>query len=98
MTLPRLTLNYYLLIAGGAAIILGVTAFCFRKKKAGKTLFTVWLAPVCYIAGRLCIKGFSGASANLQRDLAYILVVGGCLYVAVLLIKNLYRKKETGAK
>ena len=94
MTLPRLALNYYLLMAAGLAVILGVLALCFRKQKTGKVLFVSWLAPVCYLAGHLCIMGFSGTSVNLLRDLKYILAVGGCLYAAVMLIRSMYQKKE----
>ncbi len=93
MTLPRLAMNYYLLIAGGLAVLLGIGVLCFSKKKAGKVLFAVWLAPACYIAGHLCIKGFYGVTASLPQDFIYILAVGGCLYGAVMLIKSLLKKE-----
>lgn len=97
MTLPRLVLNYYLLIAGGLAVVLGIFYLCFRKKKAGKALFSLWMVPVCYLAGHLCVKGVSGLSVNSMRDLCFILVTGACWYGAMMLFRSLRREKNIGA-
>ncbi len=89
-TLPRLALRYYLWAAAGLAAVLGVLTLLLQKKKAGKPLFAAFMAPVCYIAGQLCTKGLSGTAIRAGRDLSFVLVVGGCIYAAVLLVRDLH--------
>lgn len=95
-TLPHLVLNYYLLMAGAAAVVLGILYFSFRRKKAEKVLFAVWMVPVCYLAGHLCIKGVNGLSFNSLRDFWFIFVVSACWYGAVMLFGNLRKEKNIG--
>ena len=93
-TLPRLTLNYYLLIAGGAAILLGVCWLVFRKTKAGPVLAGAFFLPVSYIAAHFLIKGPNSATYTLSRDLLFLILTALALYGACLAVLSMAREKR----
>ncbi len=81
-TLPRLVMGYYLVIAAGSVVILGILAVVVRKKKLGKPLFYLWLAPVCYLIAHLGVMGLNTITADAVRSLGWILAAAICLYLA----------------
>ena len=92
-TLPRLTLNAYLLIAGGAALLLGICWLVFRKTKAGPVMLSIFFLPVSYIAAHFLIKGPNGATCTLLRDFLFIILTGLALYGACLGLLSMAREK-----
>lgn len=99
MTLPRLTLSYYLLIAVVVIVICLMGIRIFRKhKKIKNTCTKMMFLPISYIIGHILIKGFTTASYSMTRDfLAIILVMIG-VYTAILIGMNIMNKanKRTG--
>ncbi len=94
VTLPRLALSYYLQLAGIVFLILAVALLVFwRKKSVRLWLLRILLLPLSYILGHLCVKGFSGVSYHMTRDLCFIVGVALFLYLALLFGLNLLRKK-----
>lgn len=93
ITLPRLFLSYYLLIAVGFAVICGlIMLISHRNKKVFDFSTKVFFLPVSYILGHLIIKGFTASSYNATRDLYAIILVMMPLYIAILAAANLIRQ------
>lgn len=82
ISLPRLALGPYLLLALGLGAALGGAWLLCRRRRCGAALWHCALAPACYVCAHLLIKGFSAVSYNLTRDLALIVLTGALLYGA----------------
>jgi len=101
ITLPRLFLTYYALIAVVIAAISGlIMLILHRNKKALNFTMKIFLLPISYLLGHLIIKGFTSSSYAATRDLYAILLVMIPLYIALLTAVNLIRqyknKKQEG--
>lgn len=94
ISLPRLALGYYVLLSLTLFITLGIAFFICRRKKAGKALGYLALAPASYLAGHLLVKGFTTTSYQMQRDFSLIVFAAVLIYSAVLLALSLLRQKR----
>ena len=94
ISLPRLALGYYVLLSLTLFITLGIAFFICRKKKAGKALGYLALAPASYLAGHLLVKGLTTTSYQMQRDFSLIAFAAVLIYSAVLLALSLLRQKR----
>lgn len=93
VTLPRLVLAYYFLIAAALAAVLAMLWFVFRQHDKIRNIVEKTLSlPVSYLVGHLCIKGFKTSSYAAQRDFFAILLVMMPIYCVFLLGINLLRK------
>lgn len=89
--LPRLALNYYLMTAAALALLLALPLlFLKNKPKARRHLAALTALPACYVLAHLAIKGLSGVSWDMLRDLAFILAACAFAWAATLLL--IYRK------
>ena len=98
VTLPRLVLAYYILIAMLLAILCGILLFIYRRKSnIRNVLEKILLLPISYIIGHFCIKGFTTSSYSAQRDFFAILLAMVPIYCLLLFFINLYSnsKKRT---
>ena len=73
--LPRLVLGYYLLLACGAAAVLGIGWFLLRKRRAGRVLKRLTALLLSYIAAHVLVMGFTTLSVNAVRDWVFILLL-----------------------
>jgi hypothetical protein len=81
VTLPRLALNYYFIIALLLAVISGLAIILKRKNKVIQGVMINFLfIPVAYIAAHLCIKGAIATSYSAQRDLFLIILLALPVY------------------
>lgn len=96
VSLPRLALGYYALLALALGAALGLAWLVCRKRPCGGTLGRLALVPLCYLAGHVLVKGFATTSYQMQRDLALIVLAGALLYGAVLLALDLRTQKRSG--
>ena len=88
-------LGDYLMWAGVSAVILIAGAGIFRKREFVRVwLERIGLIPVSYLIGHLCVKGFSIATYEYQRDFSLIVIVGVVVYVVALLGLHLYRVRN----
>ena len=94
ISLPRLALGYYVLLSLTLFITLGIAFFICRKKKAGKALGYLALAPASYLAGHLLVKGLTTTSYQMQRDFSLIAFAAVLIYSAVLLALSLLQQKR----
>ncbi|MBP7343543.1 MAG: zf-HC2 domain-containing protein [Clostridia bacterium] len=93
ITLPRLVLAYYALIALIFAAVCGLFMLTmYRNKKVFDITMKVFFLPVSYILGHLSIKGFVTTSYNAVRDFYAILLVMIPLYIAILIAINLIKQ------
>lgn len=95
ITLPRLSLAYYLLLAIGISIILIILLYIYRKKDNIKIILKkLLLLPISYIISHLCIKGYTTNSYSINRDFFSILLLMIPIYLFFIFTINLYRKKH----
>lgn len=94
VTLPRLILMPYFLLAFLALAILAILRVLLRNTQA----IIVWIDraipfPISYMAAQLCTKGFNFTTYSSQRDFCIIILVAMLLYFAILTGKSLYKAK-----
>lgn len=99
ITLPRLSLTYYSIIAIVLLIICGLAMFIFRnKRKSFNFLIKISLLPFSYLLAQLIIKGFVTSSYNVERDFYAILLAMIFLFIIFLVtinyIKNFRNKRH----
>ncbi len=93
VTLPRLFLSYYVLIAIVFAATCGlIMLILYRNKKVLSFTMKVFFLPVSYLLGHLIIKGITTSSYTATRDFYAILLVMIPLYIAFLMAVNLIRQ------
>jgi hypothetical protein len=93
VTLPRLFLSYYSLIAMILAAICGLIMALFRSNiKVINLTMKILFLPVSYLLGQLIIKGFTTSSYTATRDFYAILLIGFPLYIAFLAAVHLIRE------
>lgn len=91
ITLPRLVLNYYFMIAIFATLILLVFCLILKKKEKVKNIMVkVLFIPISYAISHIMIKGFNAVSYTSSRDLCFILFLTIPIY---LLFYTLYKRK-----
>ncbi len=96
VTLPRLSLGYYLILAAGALAVLGVLWLLTRKKASLRIwVERIGLYPVAYMVSHGIVSGISTTSYSLPRDFCLIVFLSILLYSGLLLAHNVwYLKKE----
>lgn len=93
ITLPRLFLSYYSLIAVVFAAICGLIMLISRhNKKVFNFTMKIFFLPLSYLLGQLIIKGFTTSSYTATRDFYAILLVMIPLYIAFLTAINIIRE------
>lgn len=96
ITLPRLFLSYYSLIAKVLATICGlIMLILHRNKKVFNFTMKLFFLPVSYLLGHLLIKGFTTSSYTATRDFYAILLVMIPLYIALLTAVKIIRGYKT---
>lgn len=93
ITLPRLVLGYYTLIAFILAVTGGILLLVFRNNDKVKGIIQkIVFVPVSYLIGHICIKGFNTISYSAPRDLSLILLVSILIYCVLIIGQSLYVK------
>jgi len=98
VSLPRLVLSYYFIIAFIIAIVSGVICKLTKKRfRIGKIAEKIMLLVISYMIGQIFIKGLDFSSYYLYRDLSSILLVMIPVYCMLLIIVKLtHGKREKG--
>ena len=99
VTLPRLILMPYFLLAFLALVVLAILRLLLRNKQA----IIVWIDraipfPISYMAAQLCTKGFNFTTYSSQRDFCIIILVAMLLYFTMLTGKSLYKAKSNTSR
>ncbi len=97
VTLPRLILMQYFLLAVFALIVLAAVRFFTRRREGLKVwLDRILLFPISYMAAHLCTKGISFQSCSGQRDFGVIILITVLLYCTALCGISMYKAKKGG--
>lgn len=95
VTLPRLVLNYYFIIAIVIVAIGGIILFIIKEqRKSIKVIVRLELLPISYIIGHICIESVSETAYNAGRDFCLIILVSICIYSLLNLAYTLLEKKS----
>ena len=98
ITLPRLNLSYYVMIAAGLAIVSGLVMLInYRNKKVFTFSLKLFFLPVAYLIAHILIKGLTTTSYAATRDFYLILIIAMSFYSAFLLMWHLtndYKKNK----
>ncbi len=90
VTLPRLVLNGYLMLAALIALALLVILLIVRRKdRIRRMVVFIFFAPASYIISHILVTGLNGRSYSVTRDLSFILILTILIYLfTYLLCKN----------
>lgn len=92
ISLPHLTLLYYLILAAIAVVILSVLYLLNRKKATARIwIMRFWPLPVSYILSHLIVCGFSTITYSIQHDFTAILFLALLIYFAFLCVSEISR-------
>ena len=99
ISMPRLTLGYYVIIAAILFIALLLARFIFRKKEKAKIwIERIMLYPLSYGIAHLLVLGFSFATYSMIRDLLLLIFISLLLWCGMLFahgaLKNRREIKE----
>ena len=97
ITLPRLVLLPYFILAAFVLVIFAVLRLILKNKPE----IIVWidraiLFPISYMAAQLCTKGINFTTYSSQRDFCIIALAAILFYLAMLTGKSLYQAKRAG--
>jgi len=100
VTLPRLFLTYYAIIAIVIAEICGLVMLIMyrRNRKVNNIVMKIFLLPVSYLLAHLIIKGFISSSYTATRDFFAILLVMILIYIALLMLISIIRFHKNQSK
>lgn len=83
LTLPRLAMNYYVMLAGIIFVISLLGTIVFQKKESiTKIILPIMLLSVSYILSHIVILGLSGTTHHIIRDLTFV-VIATILFFAI---------------
>ena len=94
VTLPRLALGYYVILAAVFALIGGIVWFFLRSRDKSWMSRQVFFAPLSYLAAHFLIKGFRTTSFFMERDMISILVLTAALYALISLAWQVFLQKR----
>lgn len=95
--LPRLALNYYVIIMAGLLLLIGILYLLMirlKKTKARQALMYLAFVPLSYILSHLAVKGMSGVSWDMIADLKMILTAAAFACAAMALAASLLKGKR----
>lgn len=95
VVLPRLALNYYLILAAAALAVIAAVGVLARKNAKARTWAErIGLYPAAYILSHCIVTGANGASYSAARDFSLIVLISLLLYGGLLLAHNIWRVKR----
>lgn len=95
VTLPRLVLHYYFLLAVmGVVVLLIVWVLVRRKAKSKAVIETILFYPVSYCIAHVIIAGYRPSTYAAQRDFMFIIFLSILIYGGVLLARSIYRERK----
>src|SRR5699024_9083585 len=90
LTLPRLDMNYYLLVMTILFVVATFLFFLFRNTdQIKKVLKIIIIFTLSYILGHVSIFGGSGTTHHIIRDLSFVIV--SCTLYSIIIILLVYK-------
>lgn len=96
ISLPRLSLGYFLILATASLAVLIIVWLLIRKKLVLRTWTErIGLYPISYIVSHCIVSGINWSTYSLPRDFSLIVFISTLLYIFCLLVHNVcILKKE----
>lgn len=95
ITLPRLVLGYYFVLAVVCTAVLLVIWFFVRRKAKGTAVIEkILLYPISYCVAHIIIAGHRPSIYAAQRDFLFIVLVSILIYSGALLARSIYRERK----
>lgn len=95
ITLPRLVLRYYFLLAVMSVIVLFIVWLFVRRKAKGKAVIeTILFYPISYCIAHVIIAGYRPSTYTSGRDFMFIVFISILIYGGVLLARSIYRERK----
>lgn len=94
MALPRLTLNYYVLIAAAAAVVCFALWFPLRGTFAGRVFRRLGTFGLGYVAAHFLVTHGQGQTWDVWFDLFFILTIALCLWGLVTAGEAILRQRR----
>ena len=95
VTLPRLALGYYLMIAVAALAVLTILWFVLRKQEKLRVwVERIWLYPAAYIVSHFVVSGIRWSTYSLPWNFSFTIFLSLLLYTGLLLIQNLLKTRR----
>jgi len=92
LTLPRLVLGPYLLIAIILIIIFSIIMLLvYQSNRARNIMMKILFIPTSYAIGTICTKGLKTSSYSLQRDFFVILIISIPIYFVLLFTIDFFK-------
>ena len=95
ITLPRLALGYYLILAAGALALAGAVWLCAGKRPRIRLWAErIGLYPAAYVVSHFLVTGISSTSYSIMRDFSLILFLSLLVYCGALLGHSVWRLRR----
>ncbi len=95
ITLPRLVLSYYFMLAVICVGVLFVVWLFVRRKEKGKAVVeTILFYPISYCIAHVIIAGYRPSTYAAQRDFMFIVFLSILIYGGMLLARSVYRERK----
>lgn len=102
LTLPRLAMNYYLILMAIVFIISGILSLIFRKMdKINKITKTIMIFAFSYVFSHIVMFGFGGSTHHMNRDLSFVIITTILIFsIFILLVykDDFIKSKEKTSK
>lgn len=95
--LPRLALAFYVLVAAGSALILGIIWLFLRKRDRSWIPRQLFFAPVSYLIAHFLIKGIGKISYFIEKDFISIVLIAAALYALLSLAWQIWLQRRREA-
>src|SRR5690606_26011856 len=95
--LPRLALNYYVILMAGLLLLIGILYLLMirlKKTKARQVLMFLSFIPLSYILSHFAVKGMSGVSWDMIADFQSILTAAAFACAAMSLSASGLKSKR----
>lgn len=95
--LPRLALNYYVILMAGLLLLIGMLYLLMiwlKKPRVRQALMYLAFLPLSYILSHLAVKGLSGISWDMMADLKMILIAAAFACAAMALAASGLKRKR----
>lgn len=87
LTLPRLAMNYYFLLAGVIFVLSLLATIIFKKKeKISRIILPIMLLALSYVLGHMAILGLNGITHHILRDLFFVGISSILFFIIFILL------------
>lgn len=87
LTLPRLAMNYYSLLAAGIFVLSLLAIIIFQKKeKIRRIILPIMLLALSYVLGHIVILGLNGTTHHILRDLFFVGISAILFFIIFMLL------------